>query len=50
MQNNDKVVRDRANESAKRAKQFSPSIQYAITTALANIMVAHAQQLAIYKQ
>lgn len=38
MQNNDKVVRDRANESAKRAKQFSPSIQYAITTALANIM------------
>lgn len=35
---NDKVVRDRANESAKRAKQFSPSVQYAITTALANIM------------
>lgn len=38
MQNNDKVVRDRANESAKKAKQFSPSVQYAITTALANVM------------
>lgn len=30
-------VRSKANESAKKAKQMSPSVQYAITTALPNI-------------
>ena len=31
-------VNNRANESAKRAKQLSPSVQYAITAVLGNIM------------
>ena len=35
---NDQELRNRANESAKRAKALSPSIQYAIVTVMPNIV------------
>lgn len=35
---NDQELRNRANESAKRAKALSPSIQYAIVTVMPNII------------